>query len=150
MILFIHLRIQIHNYINKEMSKIINMSEAASIAIHSILLIAKSEVKLNANQIAETLNFSKSHLAKVMHILTKNGYLSSERGPKGGFILNKNPNTISLLEIYETVEGLVEAFNCVTACTKCPFKACIFGGLTTKFTEEFTLHLRTTKVADLI
>ncbi len=132
------------------MSKIVNISEAASIAIHSIILVAKSEVKLNANQIAEKLNFSRNHLSKVMHILTKNGYLSSERGPKGGFVLNKNPSTISLLEIYETVEGLVEAFNCVTACTKCPFKACIFGGLTTKFTEEFTLHLKTTKVADLI
>ena len=144
------MHIQIPKYINKEMSKIINISEAASIAIHSIILIAKSEVKINANQIAEQLNFSKSHLAKVMHVLTKNGYLTSERGPKGGFVLNKSPNKISLLEIYETVEGLVEAFNCVTACTKCPFKACIFGGLTTKFTEEFTLHLKTTKVADLI
>jgi Rrf2 family protein len=137
-------------YINNKMSKIVNISEAASIAIHSIILVAKSEVKLNANQIAETLNFSRNHLSKVMHVLAKNGYLSSERGPKGGFMLNKDPKKISLLEIYEVVEGIVEAFNCVTACAKCPFKTCIFGGLTTKFTEEFTLHLRTTKVADLI
>ena len=135
------MRIQILKYINKEMSKIINMSEAASIGIHSILVVAKSEVKLNANQLAEQLKFSKSHLAKVMHILTKNGYLTSERGPKGGFVLNKNPKKISLLEIYEVVEGVIEDFNCVTACTKCPFRDCIFGGLTTKFTEEYFLKL---------
>ena len=87
------------------MSKIINMSEAASIAIHSILVVAKSEVKLNANQLAEQLNFSRSQLVKQMNPLTKNGYLTSERGPKGGFVLNKSPKKISLLEIYEAVEA---------------------------------------------
>ena len=73
------------------MSKIINISEAASIAIHSVVAIAKSKVKLNATELAVSTNVSRNHLAKVMQQLTKFGYLSSDRGPKGGFILNKLP-----------------------------------------------------------
>ena len=77
------------------MSKIINISEAASIAIHSTVAIAKSKNKLNANELAQMINVSKNHLSAVMQVLTKNGLIASERGPKGGFFLKKNAIEIS-------------------------------------------------------
>ena len=48
------------------MSKIVTLSEAASIALHSMVLIARSEEKLNVGQIAEKIDSSKHHVAKVM------------------------------------------------------------------------------------
>lgn len=40
------------------MSKIITLSEAASIALHGMVLVAKTDHKLNVNQIAEVIDSS--------------------------------------------------------------------------------------------
>ncbi len=132
------------------MSRIINISEAASIAIHSMVAIAKSKVKINANELAIASNFSRNHLSKVMHQLTKSGFLISDRGPKGGFVLGRDADEITLLEIFELVEGIIEDINCMGNCAICPFKDCIFGGLTSKLTREFKEYLSKTKLSDLI
>ncbi len=132
------------------MSKIINISEAASIAIYSIVAIARSKEKLNATELAISINVSRNHLAKVMQQLTKYGYLISDRGPKGGFKLNKLPEEICLLDLFELVEGNIEDISCMGDCAVCPFKDCVFGGLASKLTNEFKNYLKNTKISDLI
>ncbi len=132
------------------MSRIINISEAASIAIYTVVAIAKSKEKLNATELAISTNVSRNHLAKVMQQLTKYGYLISDRGPKGGFVLNKLPDEICLLDLFELVEGSIEDISCMGDCAICPFKDCVFGGLASKLTNEFKNYLKNTKISDLI
>ena len=67
------------------MAKIFSLSEAASIAIHSMVLIARSDKMMNVVKIAERTGSSKHHVAKVLQRLVKEDYLSSVRGPHGGF-----------------------------------------------------------------
>lgn len=132
------------------MSKIIHISEAFSIAIHSMALIAQSAEKINVNIIAEKTHSSKTHLAKVMQQLVKNNFLESERGPKGGFILKKPANEISLLEIYELIEGIPENHPCGIPSGKCPFKTCVFGGMTEKLSKEFIDYLSNRKLSEIL
>ncbi len=132
------------------MSKIVNISEAASIAIHSMVLIANSERLLNASDLSIQMKFSKNHLSKVLQSLTKNQYLESVRGPKGGFLLGKKPEQINLLELFELVDGRFELEECHGNCTSCMFRYCIFGGLTSKFAVEFHQYLEQTTLKDLI
>ena len=115
-----------------------------------MVAVAKSKVKINATELADVSNFSRNHLSKVMHQLTKCGYLISDRGPKGGFVLGKKPEEITLLEIFELVEGDIEDISCMGNCAICPFKDCIFGGLMSKLTKEFKSYLEATKLSDLI
>lgn len=124
------------------MSKVLNISEAASIAIHSMALIARSKELLNAHEIAETTGFSKNHISKVLQQLVKNNYLNSTRGPRGGFELKRRPEEISLLEIYRIIDGEIDSgTGCKMHCDNCPFNDCIFGGLTEKFSREFRQYL---------
>jgi Rrf2 family protein len=132
------------------LSRIVNISEAASIAIQSMVAVAKSKEKLNATELAKSSNFSKNHLAKVMHQLTKFGFLVSDRGPKGGFKLGKDPKEIYLLEIYEIIDGSIEDISCMGNCAVCPFKDCIFGGLASKLSNELKAYLKSTRISDLI
>lgn len=132
------------------MAKVVHISEAASLAVHSMALIAGSREMLNVNQIADKTNASRNHLAKVMQILVKNNYLDSVRGPKGGFSLKGDPTKISLLEIYELIEGSLEHHYCGIGDQKCPFKTCVFGGLADKFSREFVNYLRSTTLSNLI
>ena len=131
------------------MSRLVHISEAASLAIHSLALIASSKVRLNAKKIAEILHVSQNHLAKILQVLAKNEYLESNRGPGGGFILKRDATKISMLEVYQLIEGNVDCQFCGIAYDHCPFIACIFGGKPDKLTNEFVEYLTNTKISEL-
>lgn len=126
------------------MSRIINISDAASIAIHSLALIAASKKQINVNEISGLTGFSKNHLSKVMQRLAKANYIKSERGPKGGFVLNCDSKKTSLLQIYELIEGSIEDNHCTTHTEKCIFINCVFKGMTGRLSDEFKKYLQHT------
>jgi Rrf2 family protein len=111
------------------MGKLVNISEATSIAIHSLALIANNEQRVNATQIAQFTTFSRNHIAKILQVLTRHNYLESERGPAGGFRLNKNPQDICLLDIYELFEGKAVEHSCGIHYQKCNFSECVYGDI---------------------
>lgn len=132
------------------MSKLLNISEATSIALHAMGIIAKKNGSLTmAHEIAETTGFSKNHLSKILQHLVKNGYLVSTRGPKGGFKASVKTQTATLVEIYDLMEGNHQENMCRMDCDHCPFKSCIFGGLEEKFTNEFRNYLSNKKLTEL-
>jgi Rrf2 family protein len=123
------------------MSKIFSMSEAASIAIHSMVLIARNAGGINAVKIAEQTGFSKNHISKVAQRLVKNELLRSVRGPSGGFTLKKRPAEITLLEIYQSIEGPLEITDCPLMNEVCYFDQCLMGNVVNKMTNEFKKFL---------
>lgn len=132
------------------MSKILNISEAATIAIHGMVLIAASADRMNVGMLAMHTKFSRNHIAKVLNQLVKHGFLLSERGPDGGFNLAREADRISLLEIYESIEGSLDPALCDPRCDLCLAHGCVFGGLSHKFQQEFRDYLRCTTLKDII
>ena len=132
------MRIQIPKY----MSKVFALSEAASIAIHSMVLIARSENGMNVMHVAEMTGFSKNHIAKVLQRLVKNDLLKSVRGPAGGFTMRKNPGDVTLLEIYESIEGPLDITDCPLSNDICNFEKCVMGNVVNKMTLEFKKFLK--------
>jgi Rrf2 family protein len=132
------------------MSKVFSLSEAASISLHAMILVARSKTYLNVVKIAEYTGSSKHHVAKVMQQLVKNGYLESYRGPSGGFLLKRKPEEISLLEIYEVIEGKIEVSPCPMRNQVCPMGKCIMNNITNLMTQDFIGYLRSKSLADYI
>ena len=130
------------------MSKIVSMSEAASIAIHGIILIARSPIPLNVQQIADLTGTSRHHVAKIMQRLVKEGYLGSQRGPSGGFTLIKPATGISFLNLYESIEGKIEVTRCPMDKKVCPFDKCIIDNISNRMTLEFRDYLQNQKISD--
>jgi Rrf2 family protein len=118
------------------MSNIVQLSEAASLGIHAMVIIARNDKIINASQIAEMTNASRNHLAKVMLTLTKMGLVKSLRGPSGGFVLARKPEDIRLLEIYESIEGKILISECPGGKQVCPFTKCIMNNVIQKVTIE--------------
>ncbi|HSW67303.1 MAG TPA: Rrf2 family transcriptional regulator [Bacteroidales bacterium] len=69
------------------MAKIINVSVAAVLAIHSMAFIAGNKQRLKVDRIAAITGLSRNHLAKALQQLVRNNYITSGRGPNGGFEL---------------------------------------------------------------
>lgn len=64
-------------------------------------------------EIAESYNISRNHLMKVVHQLTRAGYVTSIRGKKGGLRLDRAASDINIGTLMRETEpdmGLVECF----------------------------------------
>jgi len=125
------------------MAHVIQFSEAAFIALHGMVIVAqaKNGELVNVIQISEKLDSSRHHVAKVMQRLVKDGFLNSHRGPSGGFTLKLQPKDISLLDLYESIEGKIDIGDCPLDNPVCKFDKCIFNNVTKKMTEEFVEYM---------
>ena len=124
------------------MARVVSISEAASIAMHGMILIARSKGLTNVIEIADVTKTSRHHVAKVFQRLVKEGYLSSHRGPNGGFTLKKEPKDINFLDIYEAIEGKLENTPCPLDKQVCPFDKCLMSNTTVKMTDDFKVYLQ--------
>jgi Rrf2 family protein len=124
------------------MAKLFQLSDAASIAIHAMVLVAKNESSINVHKIAEMTGTSKHHVAKVMQRLAKDGFVSSQRGPTGGFTLKKPSQEITFLDVFESIEGKIQLQQCVFNNPVCPMDKCIMNNITNKISDEFIRYLK--------
>ena len=112
------------------MSTVLRISEAASLAFHTMALLAtEHERPLTTHEIASAFDVSQAHLAKVLQRLAHAGLVRSARGPRGGFTLARPAEGITLLDVYETIEGPLTPSDCLLGSKICGGEACIFGSL---------------------
>lgn len=136
---------------------ILKISEALSLAIHGLHFLAlEEENQEKVKDLARKMGVSEAHLAKVFQRLVKAGILYSSRGPKGGFVLAKKPEEVTLLEIYQALEGslreevcLLQKEVCPLQKEVCPFSRCIFGDFLTVVNQEFRRYLAQRTLADV-
>ena len=133
------------------MSNFIKLSDAASIAIHAMIVLAIEPDKVRSNkEIARTLNISVDHLSKVMQRLHKVGFVESVRGPKGGFRLGKPRDEVNLYEIYEVIDGEIQIHPCIFSHQTCRLKSCLFHNFFSKMRQQIKDYFSDTKLSNII
>ncbi len=131
------------------MHNMIKISEAASLALHTMALLASCPgEKFSTKVMASRLGVSEAHLAKVLQRLGREGLVRSRRGPKGGFVLAKNPADVTLLEVYEAAEGPLVIRDCLLQQPVCQGH-CILGNLLVEISERVRNYFSNTTLADL-
>ncbi len=70
------------------------------------------------SDLASTIGTTASFLPQVMAPLIRSGWVSSDRGPNGGYRLEGSE--VSLLELIEAVEGEIPSNRCVLRGSICP------------------------------
>ncbi|RJP30724.1 MAG: Rrf2 family transcriptional regulator [Actinobacteria bacterium] len=130
------------------MKTVLNISEAYSLALHAAAMVAShgKAGPVTAHRIATRLGVSEAHLSKVLQRLTKSGILTSSRGPGGGFSLGMPAASITLLDIYESVEGPLKLGRCLIGTHICGGKSCVFDDLIDKVNGQFKDYLQHTTV----
>jgi len=118
------------------MANMLKISEAASLALHTMSLLARHPGQRFANQeMATLLQASEHSLAKVMQRLARAGLVASLRGPTGGFILGRPAAEITVLSIYEAVDGPLGCAGCLMGGGPCVATTCRLGGLAARVHE---------------
>jgi len=134
------------------MANALKMSDATTLGIHAMAYLAdchsdEAPRAHSVHEIASRLEASEAHLAKVLQRLAHLGHLSSTRGPKGGFALARKPDRITLLDVYEALEGPFEIHRCLFSEPICNREQCIMGGLVEKVATEVRTYLEQTTLA---
>jgi Rrf2 family protein len=80
-------------------------------AIHYVAF-HQHHAPVNAKRIAEDLNIPAELLAKILQRLAKRKLIKSLNGPKGGYILARDPGEIKVGEVLQAIEGPLGIVRC--------------------------------------
>jgi Rrf2 family protein len=82
-------------------------SKSCVYGIRSVLYLTLENQRhyISIKEISERLNISFHFLTKILQTLTQQGLVESFKGPKGGVMLLKSPDHISLLDIILILDG---------------------------------------------
>ena len=134
------------------MADIVKISDATALAMHSMVQLAidyKQEQHATTAGISEQFGASRHHLAKVHQRLSKAGLIKSSRGPAGGIALARDPATITLLDIYEVMEGPMADNSCLFGHSGCPRCNCVLADFLPRMTAEAKNYFKNTTINDL-
>ena len=132
------------------MADFLKISDATALAIHSMVHMAiEPKHRATTAEIAEIFDASRHHLAKVHQRLSKAGLIESQRGPAGGVALVKDPASITLLEVYEVMEGGMPMEPCLFGHKTCPRQLCILKGLLSGLAGQVNDYFKNTTLAML-
>lgn len=133
------------------MPGLLNVPESMSIALHTCLWIADGERAFRSSpKIAKELGFSYNHFAKVVQKLVHAGVLETERGPKGGIRLARDPKAIAMLDVYEAAGGEpLRPHRCLLDPKICAGRACALGRLIENENDRLYKTMKQTTLAGL-
>jgi Rrf2 family transcriptional regulator, nitric oxide-sensitive transcriptional repressor len=88
-------------------------SQTVEYSMRAVLALAAGNGKpMTTQKIAETMKVPRSYLSKVLQSLVRGGLVYSTRGLKGGFVLVKSPEEISMLAIVNSVNPMKRIKSC--------------------------------------
>lgn len=89
------------------------ISQTAEYALRAIVYLAmNADSAFTTQQISVATRVPTAYLSKVMQALVKSNLVKSQRGHGGGFVLEKDPAEITILEIITSVDPLQRIRTC--------------------------------------
>ncbi len=76
----------------------------------------------NIIEISERLGIPMPFLGKTLQLLVQKRILESQKGPRGGFRLAKDPGEIALFHVVEAIDGTEIMTSCVLGFPECSSK----------------------------
>lgn len=101
---------------------LMRITEGVEWAVHACVMLAPlpPKVALSVRSLAEFHEVPAPYMAKQMQKLSAAGIVQSTKGRSGGYRLARPPESISLLDIFEAIEGKTNAFRCTEIRQKGP------------------------------
>ena len=99
------------------------MSGGVEWALHCCVALTAAEQPVPAARLAELHEVSPSYLAKQLQDLSRAGLVRSVQGKAGGYVLTRDADDITVLDIVEAVDGAGPAFVCTEIRQRGPLAA---------------------------
>jgi Rrf2 family protein len=97
----------------------LEVTRKSHLALQALWALMDDEYRLKGAELADRTDASPAFVAQVMTPLVKSGWVDSEPGRSGGYLLTADPDSISVLEVIEAVEGPTDSDWCVLQAAPC-------------------------------
>jgi len=97
----------------------LDLTMRADYAIRAMLALTRAGGMLSSRKIADEMKIPPRFLPQIMGDLTRASLVEAHPGRSGGYVLSKNPSTVTLLEVIEAIEGDPHRQICVMRGTPC-------------------------------
>jgi Rrf2 family iron-sulfur cluster assembly transcriptional regulator len=103
------------------------LSAAAEFAVRGALVLAehRGQGPVTLGSICSQRDLSRQYLVKIFSALAKAGIVSSIRGKGGGYVLARDPDAVTLLDVIEAVEGPITLNLCQHDPPRCDRVECV-------------------------
>ena len=96
-----------------------NSSKYALKAVLYLTLHTDETHKLQVRELSEKIDVPRAYTAKLLQALSKRRIISSARGPKGGFYVDKDNRQQSVMSIIDVIDGRKKMDNCILGFSDC-------------------------------
>lgn len=97
----------------------LEITRKAHLATRAITVLAAQRARQKGAELARQLDASPGFLAQAMTPLVDAGWVRSEPGPTGGYLLAVDPATVTARDVIEAVEGPTDTTGCVVEDRPC-------------------------------
>ena len=128
------------------------LSMAAELAVRGILVLAEEYGRgpVTLDKVCARRDLPKQYLVKIFSLLTKADLITPVRGKKGGYLLSREPASISALEVIEAVEGPLALNLCQHEVPKCDDVDCPLRPVWTKLQKFVRRELGAVSLGDCL
>lgn len=128
------------------------LTTRTNLAMRALMFCAANPDRIvRKHEVAEVCAASENHLAQVIHLLARRGFLKTQRGRSGGLMLARAPDRIGVGEVFRAFEGVLPFTECSLESSTCPLvSACRLKCVLTEAVEAFYKRLDQVTIADLV
>ncbi len=130
----------------------LRLSTKGQYGVRAMFEIAKGYPEpVTIKEISEKQNVSMAYLEQILNKLRKSDLIISKKGPGGGYVLNKNPQEISIAAILNELEGPVAITSCLDPSEGCVrVDNCVTHLLWKVLGEQISAFLNTITLKNLL
>ncbi len=97
----------------------LEITRKTDLAVRSMLALDNKGARMKAAEAAEKVGSTRGFMPQVLAPLVQRGWVRSDPGPTGGYVLLADLASISLLDLVDAVEGPTETEVCVLDGGRC-------------------------------
>ena len=120
-------------------------------ALRTLMFLATRSDRTKVASVADLFGISTNHIAKVVNLLARAGYVRSIRGIGGGIELALDPKDISIGEVISLIENDTHLLSCVGGDDSCAIHSfCKLKGVLAQAERIQQEYLRSVTLADVV
>jgi Rrf2 family protein len=98
------------------------LSNSSKYAIKAVLYLAlktNEKKRVMVKDISEPINVPQAYTAKLLQHLSREGIISSVKGPRGGFYLSEENKQRTLIDVVNVIDDEHKLTSCILSLEKC-------------------------------
>lgn len=127
----------------------LELAQRTDLALRAMQLLCSSGERVPGSKLAEKLGTTHQYLPQIMSPLVRHRWVSSSRGPHGGYKLEVGLPTITVLDLIEAMEGPTDTHTCVLSGQTCDASdPCAMHGAWSQARDALLAQLSSISLAD--